>query len=561
MKKRLLLGCGIPVLAIAGLGWWYVRRLTSAPPPQARTAVVDVGDVDINVAETGTIEPLRKVEVKSKVGGRVAKLLVDEGSVVHNGQVVAEIDPTEINSQVEQSRAQWAAAQSRFEQSRRAVTYQVAQTRTGIEQYRQALRAAEAKVKSAEAENASQPAITDSEIGAAEATYKSAEQARDLLARSTHPLSVVQARTGADEAIEAATTAKRKLERQQKLMARGFVSAQAVDTARSELASAEAQRAQTLKRLELIEEQNRIELASADSRMAEAKANLARAKANRSTVAVRQQDLRSAQAALAEARAQYASALSGRNQDAMRRDDVNQARAQVVQLKNQLQEVEVKQHDTTLLAPIDGVVTQKYIEQGELVTSGVSTFSSGTPVLQVADLSRMIVKMSVNEVDVHRIRVGLPVDITIDGVKGVAFTGHVRKLAPSAISSEQANGQQQAQQTGVIRFAVEIAFDRPDSRLKPGMSAHSSIIIARRRKVLRVPVNCVTDVNGRSQVQVVTSTVVKGGSTNVSTPRTVTVGVRGDAFVEITSGLKAGERLQVTKYQGPPRKGLDMHVD
>ena len=56
--------------------------------------------MEIKVTETGTIEPLKKVEIKSKVAGRITRLLVDEGSRVNAGQVLAEIDPTEINSQV-----------------------------------------------------------------------------------------------------------------------------------------------------------------------------------------------------------------------------------------------------------------------------------------------------------------------------------------------------------------------------------------------------------------------------------------------------------------------------
>src|SRR5262249_24934392 len=87
-------------LLLAGGGWCAVSAPRAAPEPAARFETVRRGDVEVLVTETGTIEPLKKVEVKSKVAGRISRLLVDEGLRVRAGQLLAEIDPTEINSQV-----------------------------------------------------------------------------------------------------------------------------------------------------------------------------------------------------------------------------------------------------------------------------------------------------------------------------------------------------------------------------------------------------------------------------------------------------------------------------
>jgi len=247
--------------------------------------------------------------------------------------------------------------------------------------------------------------------------------------------------------------------------------------------------------------------------------------------------------------------------DSMRQDDVSAARAGVVQLENQLREVQVHQQDTHLVAGMDGVVTRRYIEQGELVTSGVSTFSSGTPVLQIADLSRMLVKISVNEVDVHKLRVGQPVEITIDGAKGAVFLGKISKVAPAAgNNSAAADSSQQASssQGGVIRFAVEVVIDRPDDRMKPGMSARCSIIIARKRSVLRLPADCVEGDGKDAKVQIAKSTVKDGKPVETYETRSVVAGLRGDSQVEILSGLNAGERVKPGVYKGPARKALDI---
>src|SRR5258706_1124033 len=150
----------------------------------------------------------------------------------------------------------------------------------------------------------------------------------------------------------------------------------------------------------------------------------------------------------------------------MRGDEVREAQATVTQLQNQLEEVQVRQGDTTLKATMAGIVTKRYIERGELVTSAVSSFSSGTPVLQIADLSHMLVKMSVNEVDVQKIHIGLPAEITIDAARGAVVNGHVTRVAPAALGA--ATPSQDGQSPGgggggnsVVRFAVEISVDRP----------------------------------------------------------------------------------------------------
>lgn len=556
------MGC-LPVLVLGtGALWWGAARgLRGATPPATRTETVRRGDVSVTATETGTIEPLKKVEVKSKVAGRVARLAVDEGSRVRAGQLLVEIDPTEINSQVAQMRAQMDGARSRLRQAETGAAYQSAQTETAVAQAREALGAAQARLAQAREENAAQPVRTQSDRVQAEATLASARSNLALLKESTQPQSVVQAQTSFDEAQIAHDNARRSIERNQKLLDKGFVSEAALDAARAELAAATARRDQAKKRLDLLAAQSRLEVAEAQSRVQQASAALARVRADRS-LQTRRQEVISAQSAVAQARAQLSSALSGVAQNAMRRDDVAQARSSVVQLENQLNEIAVRQNDTRLVAPMSGTVTRRYIEQGELVTSGVSSFSSGQPILQIADLSRMLVTMSINEVDVQRIRVGLPVEIGIDGVRGETFAGRVRKVAPAAGSSGQSSaassgGGGGGRSGGVIRFAVEVLFNKADQRLRPGMSARCTIIIARRKNVLRLPAACVKGEKAKATVAVVTRRATNNGTAETTETRKIVAGLRSDSHVEIVSGLKENETVKPGAYTGPKRRAFE----
>jgi HlyD family secretion protein len=118
--RRLAIFGGVAVLVAGGLGW----RVTHRPPPPARyvTASIAVGDVTEKVQATGAVQPLLQVNVGAQTNGRVTRVDVDFNSIVHKGDVLAEIDPTITQSQVTQAqagldaqRAQLASAKANLE--------------------------------------------------------------------------------------------------------------------------------------------------------------------------------------------------------------------------------------------------------------------------------------------------------------------------------------------------------------------------------------------------------------------------------------------------------------
>lgn len=558
---------GIGAFAVIGISVAAIttQRALKPHPKPIRTETAQRGDVEIKVVETGSIEPLRKLDVKSKAGGRISRLFVDAGSVVQQGQVIATIDPQEINSQVEALRAQMAGAQARVEAARKSATYQASQTATGTDQYVHNLAAAEARLRQAEAEARVQPRLTKQSIAAAQGSVDSAaaqaQALRDslnLMLTTTHPQAVVSAQSAYDTAVAQETNSGANLKRQKTLFAKGFVAQQALDTAQTDYDVARAHTREVKERLDRIkqgnalEEQNlRSQIASAQSQMRQAQANLDQAKTNVAPE-MKQRDLEGARATYAQARAQLNAARAGRTQDMMRQDEVAAAQAEVRQLQNQLNQLLIQQRDTTIRATMSGMITKRYVEQGELVTSAIGSFSQGTAIYQLADLATMLVKININEVDIDKVKVSMPAEVSIDAAKGAVFHGHVRKVSPSSQDSGTAGTATAGTSQTVIRFPVEVQLDVTDNRLKPGMSAQCSIICTRRRNVVRIPTNCVLPKGQSNQVQVVTTAVKDGASVETTEPRTVKVGLRGDDFVEIVSGLKEGEKVKPNPYTGPP---------
>jgi hypothetical protein len=137
------------------------------------------------------------------------------------------------------------------------------------------------------------------------------------------------------------------------------------------------------------------------------------------------------------------------------------------------------------------------------------------------------------------------------------FGGRVSKVSPAAAGDANAQANNQGGgQNGVVRFAVEVKVDRPDSRLKPGMTAKCSLIIARKKDVLRLPLYSVKG-NAKTATVPVVLPAAKGEPEKTE-KRKVGLGLRGDTFVEVVSGLKTGEKVKPAAFTGPKRKALDL---
>jgi HlyD family secretion protein len=172
MMRRGLVGCGIAlgVLLMVGGVFWALRGTgAKANNPNERLYTVTRGTISVDVTESGAIEPVRTVEIKSRVSGRLAALYVNEGDRVRKGQLLARIDPREVQQQVEQGSAQVESAKASAERARIALEIQAKEARLQVRQ-------AELRVQQLERELRAQPTITQAAIRAAETAYRNAQE-------------------------------------------------------------------------------------------------------------------------------------------------------------------------------------------------------------------------------------------------------------------------------------------------------------------------------------------------------------------------------------------------
>jgi HlyD family secretion protein len=541
---------GLPV----GLFLW--KRLASASPAgaAARTFTVRRGDIAVRVTETGTVEPRSKVEVKSKVGGKVVRLEVEEGARVRVGQVLAVLDPIEQQSQVGQIRAQVTAAQARLRQAISQAQTERQTAELAIRDARSQLQSAQVRLEQARRQAQVQPRLTRMAVAQAAASDRAARESLQRLNRSALPQELADTQGGLDQAQAEYDLAEKGLARQKALVAKGFVPQSSVDEAERTVATARARLRTTQARADTVRDRVDADRREAEARVEQSAAALDAARANEVQDVLRQDDVAAARAAVATARLALQRAQALKAQVEVREAEVDAAQASVTQIRSSLAEVETRLQDTVLRAPMAGVVTRRYVEVGELVTSGTQTFSSGTPLMQIADLSRMQVKVQVNEVDVARLKVGQQARIELDASRGSHLPGRVTAVAPA--SAVAASGGSQSggggggggQSGGIVKFEVKIDIMGSDARLRPGMSANVDIITAERKGVLVVPLEAVD--LGASRV--------KRNLDGRPVDAPVTLGLRSDSLVEIRAGLKENDRLFPARYKGPPRRKLEM---
>ncbi|MSS70844.1 MAG: efflux RND transporter periplasmic adaptor subunit [Candidatus Latescibacteria bacterium] len=185
-----------------------------------------------------------------------------------------------------------------------------------------------------------------------------------------------------------------------------------------------------------------------------------------------------------------------------------------------------------ILSPASGIVTGRPVEVGEVVVSGISTNLMGTEMFQIGDPSELIVKADISEVDVGKMRAGLPVNIVVDAYPDTTFKGAVLRIAPVG---------KQKQGTTIVSFETEIQVIDRDPRLRQGMSCDIDVVFSSRDSTLFLPVEAALEVFGQDEGK------VKGKRGKFFVYRK-----EGEDFVqkEVTVGLETGTRVEVTSGLG-----------
>lgn len=199
-----------------------------------------------------------------------------------------------------------------------------------------------------------------------------------------------------------------------------------------------------------------------------------------------------------------------------------------------VEEVGITEKNLKVTAPVSGMIIHKDVEQGEMVVSSES-YSGGTVLITIADLSQMVIHTDINEVDIGKISLGRTAKITIDAFPDVMFSGKITHISPMATIGNN----------NIRIFEVKVSIEDELTDLRPGMSANVTIIGQTRKGVVTVPIQAIfQDDNGNDVVYVVKSDTL-------ITPSIVKTGINDLQKVEILEGIAEGDTISLVEKYDP----------
>lgn len=264
------------------------------------------------------------------------------------------------------------------------------------------------------------------------------------------------------------------------------------------------------------------------------------------------------------------------NEHKMRESDLRAAQQQIATQEKRIGQetatLESARYDLSKVrieSPIDGIVTRRNIEEGEMVVIGTMN-NPGTVLLTIADMSVIESEVEVDETDIPSLALGQKAKVTIDAIPDKDFTGTVTEIGNSPIQTTAAAGQQ------ATNFKVVVTLDGEIPEVRPGFTCTAEITTATRQKALAVPIQAMavremvvdkdgkivrepqtdtgrrrrrpTEANsngtelppGQSRKELEGVFVVRNGAAEFVPVKT---GIAGDKHFEVLSGLKEGDEV------------------
>jgi RND family efflux transporter MFP subunit len=224
--------------------------------------------------------------------------------------------------------------------------------------------------------------------------------------------------------------------------------------------------------------------------------------------------------------------VDARHQAAVAQLDL--ARAQFEQAKARLDELKITLTNTQIVAPVDGFIGKRYLDQGAFA-------STNAPVASVVDIRTVRMVANMVERDMSRVPVGTAANVEVDAYPGETFKGRVSRVAPVFDPATRT-------------AEIEIEVPNVGYRLKPGMYSRVQLTVSTRSDAITVPRNALLDLDGKTGVFVAaaaeTAEGTRGGSASPSVLTAkfvpVEVGIRDGEAIEITKGLDTGVRVVTT---------------
>ncbi|MEW5801036.1 MAG: efflux RND transporter periplasmic adaptor subunit [bacterium] len=252
-----------------------------------------------------------------------------------------------------------------------------------------------------------------------------------------------------------------------------------------------------------------------------------------------QEELDKSKAEAARAKAAYEQALV-RQEELKIREMELELKRQAVQMEESrvraatidLEIARQRLKDTRILSPMDGIVTARNVQIGQIISSGINNVGGGTSILTLSDLSRIFIIASVDESDIGTVKLGQKAEITVDSYPEELFPGRVDQIATRGVNI-----------SNVVTFDVKIeVLGKNKSLLKPEMTANVQIISTEKPNVLLIPSEAIEFSPEGPRALI----VLPSGKT---ASRLITLGLDNGGVAEVVAGLREGNEVRLNPGQ------------
>lgn len=518
MKRlRWVLIFGALVVLIGGLAsLWWISRGTDSSNEQSGTFTVRRGDLHITVTESGDIEAIDSIDIKSEVEGRTTIIsIVDEGTIIApedvNNKVLVELDSSNIKEKLTQQEIKFLSAEASYTDANESLDIRKKQNDSDIKAGQMKVRFALMDFKKYLGEAVAGKLIEDA-VNASNRPIDITSLLEDTnsLGGSASHQKLKELKDNISLAEEEFLQAQDTLMWTRKLYEKEYVSQTDLERDKLKVQTLEFKKERAEIALELFKRYDfPKEVEKLLSDYTEAGRELER------TYARCRSKLAQAQAKLESAEATYS-------------------------LQKELLEKWRKQLEAcTIKAPAPGqvVYSSSMMDRWERRRYPIEVgaeIRERQKIISIPDTSRMKIEIKIHEMWVDKVQPGQKAKITITAFPDKIFTGKVLKKAPLAAPEEWLNPDLKV-------YATDVSIDGTHDFIKTGMSAKVEVTIDELKDVISVPIQAVLNIRGKKVCFVL----------NRSAPeqRQVETGAFNDSFVEIKSGLTEGQKVLLN----PPR--------
>jgi RND family efflux transporter MFP subunit len=224
-----------------------------------------------------------------------------------------------------------------------------------------------------------------------------------------------------------------------------------------------------------------------------------------------------------------------------RRQEIKLAEAQVENDRIALELAKLQLDYTRVYSPIDGVVSARNVQIGQIIASGINNVGGGTAVMTLSDLTRIFILASVDESDIGSIAIDQEAEITVDAFPGKHFQGRVDRIAAKGVNLQN-----------VVTFEVRIeVVGENKTLLKPEMTTNVTIVVADKSDVLTVPYNAIARERGKTYVMLAKADGAAGDKVPVE------LGITNGEAYEVLDGVKEGDTVKVQRAEADSEWNAD----